>query len=71
MAFTEWMRSRRGALRRYALVICAFALALLAKPQAITFPFLLCLWDYWPLCRIGAPVTIHEDQSLVRRASFS
>ncbi len=26
-----------------------------AKPQVITFPFLLWLWDYWPLGRIGAP----------------
>jgi len=48
--------ARRPGLRRYALVACAFALALMSKPQAIAFPFLLCLWDYWPLCRIGAPV---------------
>jgi tetratricopeptide (TPR) repeat protein len=32
-------------------------LALLAKPQVIAFPFLLFLWDYWPLGRIGAPVS--------------
>jgi tetratricopeptide (TPR) repeat protein len=47
--------ARRPGLRRYAVVACFFALALLSKPQVITFPFLLLLWDYWPLCRIGAP----------------
>jgi tetratricopeptide (TPR) repeat protein len=47
--------ARRPELRRYAVVTCCFALGLLCKPQVITFPFLLCLLDYWPLCRIGAP----------------
>ena len=40
--------------RRYAWVLALYALALLAKPQVITFPFLLLLWDYWPLARLGA-----------------
>jgi len=44
--------ARRPGLRRYVVVAFAFALSLLSKPQAITFPFLLCLWDYWPLCRL-------------------
>jgi protein O-mannosyl-transferase len=47
--------ARRPGLRRYTAVACFFALALLSKPQVITFPLLLLLWDYWPLCRIGAP----------------
>jgi tetratricopeptide (TPR) repeat protein len=47
--------TRRPGPRRYAAVAGFFALALLAKPQAITLPFLLLLWDYWPLGRIGAP----------------
>ena len=45
----------KSGLRRYAAVACFFALALLSKPQVIAFPFLLWLWDYWPLGRIGAP----------------
>jgi protein O-mannosyl-transferase len=48
--------TRRPGLRRYAAVAFFFALALLSKPQVIAFPFLLLLWDYWPLGRIGAPV---------------
>ena len=46
--------ARRPNLTRYAAVFGFFVLALLSKPQVITFPLLLCLWDYWPLCRVGA-----------------
>jgi protein O-mannosyl-transferase len=45
--------ARRPDLRRYSAVFFLFALALLCKPQVITFPFLLLLWDYWPLGRSG------------------
>ena len=48
--------ARRPGLRRYGTVAFFFALALLSKPQVIALPFLLLLWDYWPLGRIGAPV---------------
>ena len=50
----DWY-ARKPEVRRYAVVAFVFALGLLAKPQVITFPFLLLLWDYWPLGRIGAP----------------
>jgi len=36
---------------RYALVAGLFALGLMSKPQVITFPCVLLLWDYWPLRR--------------------
>src|SRR5208283_4940866 len=45
--------AREPAPRRYMTVACLYALALMAKPQVITFPFLLLLWDYWPLGRVG------------------
>lgn len=38
--------------RRYTVIALLFALALLAKPQVITLPFVLLLWDYWPLQRM-------------------
>ena len=38
----------------YAMLILLYALALMAKPQVITFPFVLLLWDYWPLRRMVA-----------------
>ncbi len=39
--------------RRYFVVAVLFALGLMAKPQVITFPFVLLLWDYWPLKRLA------------------
>jgi protein O-mannosyl-transferase len=50
-AYVWYTRSPRP--QRYACVVGLYALALMAKPQVITFPFLLWLWDYWPLGRIG------------------
>jgi tetratricopeptide (TPR) repeat protein len=46
--------AREPQLRRYLVVVCMYALALMCKPQVITFPFLVWLWDYWPLGRMGA-----------------
>src|SRR5208283_650396 len=51
--YTYVWYTRRPALRRYAMVALLFALGLLSKPQVITFPLLLGLWDYWPLRRIS------------------
>ena len=42
---------RRGGWRRYLLIALSFALALLAKPMAVSLPFLLLLFDLWPLER--------------------
>jgi protein O-mannosyl-transferase len=47
-----WYAHKPG-LSRYTAVVVVFALSLLSKPQAVAFPFLLLLWDYWPLGRIG------------------
>ncbi len=41
------------AAARYLLVTALFALGLMSKPQVITFPFVLLLWDYWPLGRFA------------------
>jgi protein O-mannosyl-transferase len=45
---------RRSGLGRYLLVALLFAFGLMAKPQVITLPFVLLLWDYWPLRRMFA-----------------
>lgn len=47
--------ARRPAVRQYLWVIVFFALALMAKPLAITLPFLLLLLDLWPLERLSLP----------------
>jgi Flp pilus assembly protein TadD len=47
--------ARNPAVRRYLAVAGLFALGLMAKPQVITLPFVLLLWDYWPLERMIPP----------------
>jgi protein O-mannosyl-transferase len=50
--------TRDGALvmrtGRYLAIVLLFACGLMAKPQVITLPFVLLLWDYWPLGRMFA-----------------
>ncbi len=45
---------RMPRMGRMRVVSFCYALGLLAKPQIITFPFVLLLWDYWPLRRMFA-----------------
>jgi protein O-mannosyl-transferase len=39
---------------RYFVMAILFAFGLMAKPQIITLPLVLLLWDYWPLGRMAA-----------------
>jgi len=43
--------ARRPGVGRYLVVALLFACSLMSKAQVITFPFILLLWDYWPLER--------------------
>ncbi len=52
---------RGPGVRRYLLVALLFALALMAKPMAITLPFGLLLLDYWPLKRFATASGAHES----------
>lgn len=49
-SYTKYARS--GKTSSYVSVLLFFALGLMAKPQIITLPFVLLLWDYWPLERL-------------------
>jgi len=51
-AYVRYTRKRSTSL--YSMVLMFYTLALMAKPQVITFPFLLLLLDYWPLRRLDA-----------------
>ena len=51
--------ARQPRVGRYAAVTLLYVLGLLSKPQAITLPFVLLLWDYWPLRRMA----IRDEQS--------
>src|SRR5450759_972001 len=46
--------ARKPRVGSYAVVALLFALGLMAKPQVITLPCVLLLWDYWPLRRMFA-----------------
>lgn len=41
--------TKRGGWKRYLAIVCAYALALMSKPMAVSLPILLLLFDYWPL----------------------
>jgi len=54
----------RPSIFRYFAVAILYALGLAAKPQIITLPFLLLLWDFWPLRRWNprtAPAATPEE----------
>ena len=44
--------ARKPRAGSYIVVAVFYALGLMAKPQVITLPFVLLLWDYWPLQRL-------------------
>lgn len=58
---------KRGGVKRYAVVAALFALGLMAKSEVITLPFVLLLWDYWPLGRMGGPVLSSQLSVLSER----
>jgi tetratricopeptide (TPR) repeat protein len=55
---------RRPAWPRYLTVLALFALALAAKPMAVTLPLVMLLLDAWPLDRVSfAAVLAPESRS--------
>ena len=53
---------RRGGVKRYAVVAALFGLGLMAKSEIITLPFVMLLWDYWPLRRMGGNTHIPDQR---------
>lgn len=62
--------ARRPDHLRYTVVALLFVLGLMAKPQIITLPCVLLLWDYWPLGRMfagaGASSTTGDSRQLAQ-----
>ncbi|MGO9305849.1 MAG: hypothetical protein ACLP3R_19495 [Candidatus Korobacteraceae bacterium] len=50
----RWYARKPGVVR-YTVVALLFILGLMSKPQIITLPCVLLLWDYWPLERMDTP----------------
>jgi Flp pilus assembly protein TadD len=62
--------AHRPTLLRYSVVAVLFACGLMSKPQIVTLPLALLLWDYWPLGRmrhrpslLGTTMTPMEGRS--------
>ncbi len=56
--------ARKPRVGRYLAVAGLFALGLMAKPQVVTLPLVLLLWDYWPLERLAirhSPFAIRQS----------
>jgi Flp pilus assembly protein TadD len=54
--------ARKPNWKRYLAVAALFVAGLAAKPMVITLPFVLLLWDYWPLGRVrGSGSTSSES----------
>ncbi len=60
--------ARNGGMKRYSAVFVCFAVGLMAKPQIITLPCVLLLWDYWPLRRMFAHPEDTERAGIVPRS---
>jgi Flp pilus assembly protein TadD len=59
--------ARAERWRRYLVVVFFFALALLAKPMAVTLPLVLLILDYWPLERMPVPSSPSDVRLVWRR----
>lgn len=65
LAAYGWYASKPG-VKRYSLVAVLFALGLMSKPQVITLPFVLLLWDYWPLRRVESALDdVHPGEKQI------
>lgn len=51
LAYLRYVRC--PSIRRYGLVVLAFALGLMSKPMLVALPVALLIIDYWPLGRLG------------------
>lgn len=47
--------AERPGLGRYLMLMAAFSLGLMSKATLVTFPFVLLLFDVWPLRRVQFP----------------
>jgi tetratricopeptide (TPR) repeat protein len=69
-AYDRYARTGRRAL--YWAVAALFALGLMAKPQIVTLPFVLLLWDYWPLKALSSQLSaVSENDSPLARRSLA
>ena len=59
----------RPTVRRYLLVVAAFAAALMSKPMAVTLPVVLVVLDWWPLGRLSRRSVLEKVPLVVMTAA--
>lgn len=57
--YSRYARSPRPLI--YLVTLLAFAVGLMAKPMLVTLPFVMLLWDFWPLRRLQIKKQRTED----------
>ena len=70
---TLWSYSRyveSSRFDRYLLLILFYILGLMAKPMLVTLPFVLLLFDYWPLRRFQLKSPDNENATIQRSFYF-
>ena len=67
--------ARAPRVGRYFVVVLLYIFGLMSKPQVITLPFVLLLWDYWPLRRMAVserdPATATEASTIFPQKSVA
>ncbi|HEX2466382.1 MAG TPA: tetratricopeptide repeat protein [Thermoanaerobaculia bacterium] len=72
LLYVAW--TRRPGTARFVSVVAAFAAGLMAKPMLVTLPFVLLLFDVWPLGRVqteALPVKSKRKTSSAKAATAS
>jgi protein O-mannosyl-transferase len=62
--------AERPSISRYLIVAITYTFGLAAKPQIITLPFLLLLWDFWPLDRWNPFGSSSENTGSTTKQTF-
>lgn len=57
--------TEKPVIRRYALVLFSFVLALMSKPIVVTLPLAMILLDYWPLSRYKIGIKSQQDHLVI------
>lgn len=59
--------ARQPRIGRYVTVAGLYALGLMAKPQVITLPCVLLLWDHWPLNRVQVSSAVEGKREIATK----
>jgi protein O-mannosyl-transferase len=59
--YTKYTTNSRPLL--YMLTLLAYVLGLMSKPMLVTIPFVMLIWDFWPLGRLRLRTRLEGDST--------